>query len=664
MALSAKVGVFTANTVTGNQPVTGVGFQPKALIFFAGNLTADGNGAGGMQALGFAASSSQREAVASALDDGVGSSNSGIDLATACIVLLTDGTPTVDAIADFVTMDVDGFTINWTDAPASAVKINYIALGGSDITNVEVGNWTGPTTAGIPKDHPKTGMAFQPDMVLFAPARNVTATGTAVTGANGLSGFTKFGGTFQQVGMARATPDASTTNNRQYERIDKALVSVSTVLALEATAVSFNSDGWTLNFTTVATSSVLIPYLAIKGGQWKFGSDSTPTATGSQVKSGIGFVPRLLMVFGLFSSASTSLGVNVSSNEGVGAASSAAAARAISLGVASTGLVAKNRAADAKIISAIDSGLTLRQEASVTSLDADGWTLNFTTVQGTAREYLWLAAGEVSSPPVNSTPPSAGGGLYVGGVLTTNDGTWSNAPTSFTYQWQRDTLGDLVFSNIASATLASYTLAGADQSCNIRCVVTATNAGGSVPANSNSVGLIGPSYPEPVQDGRVEPCANATSETFTAGANVPVNTVAPAVTGSKFDGATLSATTGTWTFVPTGFTYQWQRADDAGFTTNVTSIGANVNTYALTSSEITKYVRCRVTASNVDGSGAPANSNTMGAIGPAYAEPVQDGRVNVVSPAPTESYVDPTVVTVFVSGGAMALMLARRMIRH
>lgn len=39
----------------------------------------------------------------------------------------------------------------------------------------------------------------------------------------------------------------------------------------------------------------------------------------------------------------------------------------------------------------------------------------------------------------------------------------------------------------------------------------------------------------------------------------PVNTVAPAVTGTAQVGQTLSCTTGTWDNSPSGYTYQWQR---------------------------------------------------------------------------------------------------------
>jgi hypothetical protein len=68
--------------------------------------------------------------------------------------------------------------------------------------------------------------------------------------------------------------------------------------------------------------------------------------------------------------------------------------------------------------------------------------------------------------------------------MSCTNGTWANAPTSYTYQWQRDTV------NIAGATAATYTTVAADETHSLRCQVTAHNAGGnSTPANSNAVAV-------------------------------------------------------------------------------------------------------------------------------------------------------------------------------
>lgn len=95
-----------------------------------------------------------------------------------------------------------------------------------------------------------------------------------------------------------------------------------------------------------------------------------------------------------------------------------------------------------------------------------------------------------------------------------------------------------------------------------------------------------------------------------ASVSAPSNSVAPAVTGTAQVGQTLTTTDGTWTGSPTSYSYQWQRADDSGFTTNVTSIGSNQNTFTLTVSESGKYVRCQVTATNAGGS-ATANGTQI-----------------------------------------------------
>jgi len=68
------------------------------------------------------------------------------------------------------------------------------------------------------------------------------------------------------------------------------------------------------------------------------------------------------------------------------------------------------------------------------------------------------------------------------------------SPT-FTYQWQRNG------SDISGATSAAYTLQISDESQTIRCVVTASNAGGSASANSGTISPTAPTsttYPTEV----------------------------------------------------------------------------------------------------------------------------------------------------------------------
>jgi hypothetical protein len=84
--------------------------------------------------------------------------------------------------------------------------------------------------------------------------------------------------------------------------------------------------------------------------------------------------------------------------------------------------------------------------------------------------------------------------------------------------------------------------------------------------------------------------------------SLPVNIVAPAVTGTATVGQTLSTTNGTWTGAPAPtFTYQWQR-DGADIS------GATSSTYLLVEADIGNPIRCVVTATNPLGA-VSANSN-------------------------------------------------------
>ncbi len=91
--------------------------------------------------------------------------------------------------------------------------------------------------------------------------------------------------------------------------------------------------------------------------------------------------------------------------------------------------------------------------------------------------------GAAYTIPVNSVAPVIGGGTS-GPWSVTNTGTWSaapNAPDSFTYQWQDDTV------NIPGATLSTAAANLVASGHAIRCLVTAINeAGSSVAVASNS----------------------------------------------------------------------------------------------------------------------------------------------------------------------------------
>ena len=92
--------------------------------------------------------------------------------------------------------------------------------------------------------------------------------------------------------------------------------------------------------------------------------------------------------------------------------------------------------------------------------------------------------------------------------------------------------------------------------------------------------------------------------------SAPVNTVAPAVTGTATFGSTLTTTNGTWTGAPAPtFAYQWFRSPSTSIS------GATSSTYVLVAADVGFGIFCRVTATNsIAPSGVTADSNTTATV--------------------------------------------------
>ena len=217
------------------------------------------------------------------------------------------------------------------------------------------------------------------------------------------------------------------------------------------------------------------------------------------------------------------------------------------------------------------------------------WIVTLTALVATGA----VAQAAFAVAPVNTAPPVISGTPQVGQTLTTTNGTWSNSPTSFAYQWLRCNAGGNACVNVANGTARTYTLVGADAGRTIRVRVTATNADGSASAQSD----------------QTEPVAPATS---TAG---PRNTEPPTITGTPKVGQTLTANEGSWTASPTSYTYQWQRCD-ADIASCAPVTGATGKTYGVATADLGFRLRVAVTARNARGS-ATANSAITAIVAPA-----------------------------------------------
>ena len=297
-------GSFLANTSTGNQSITGVGFQPKVILFLS-DQKADPQGFhnDARATIGVGISSTSRFAIGYS-----GSANAanpfvwGISSGTKCI-LHVKGFPSVSIAADFVSQDVDGFTVNWTTAPATATRIFYVALGGSDVL-VSAGNFA---LSGSTGNQSITGTGWQPDLVMFAgDASSDTENTSGKQSYNTVIGFATSSSnqfTIGRYGKGGTTPTSAggiQVGDKCFARLSNA-----TTLDVAASFVSMDSNGFTIDVTNAGSRRIY--YLAIKGVKASILSFSEPVATGTTTVTGVPFTPTTGLFFSMNKASTTSI---------------------------------------------------------------------------------------------------------------------------------------------------------------------------------------------------------------------------------------------------------------------------------------------------------------------------------------------------------------------
>ncbi len=96
---------------------------------------------------------------------------------------------------------------------------------------------------------------------------------------------------------------------------------------------------------------------------------------------------------------------------------------------------------------------------------------------------------------------------------------------------------------------------------------------------------------------------------------VPVSTGPAAITGtSTAVGQTLTVTNGTWSWLPTSYTYQWQRCETADASSCSDIANATASSYVITSDDAGKRMRVLVKAINLNGTSASAAASNVQAI--------------------------------------------------
>jgi len=208
----------------------------------------------------------------------------------------------------------------------------------------------------------------------------------------------------------------------------------------------------------------------------------------------------------------------------------------------------------------------------------DGGSLVLTVTDG--GETRSVSAPIRYAAAVNTVAPVVSGGTSLGSTLTVANGTWTAAGGTYSRQWQRDGV------NIAGQTGTTYDIVQADSGADIRCIVTYTNSGGAVSANSNAV----------------------TAQVFAA----PIISGVPLISGTEQVGQTLTTTPASVTGNPTpSRTWQWERS-------GTPISGATSATYDLVAADEGETITVVQTETNALGAD-DAESAATGAIAAAPA---------------------------------------------
>jgi hypothetical protein len=254
--VDATVVEIAAKTTTGTQAYTGVGFQPDALVICQTNRTATGIARGNIF-FGFGVSDGTNDFAAAFFgDDNVGTTIESSKLDTGSAVLLVNSSGVLlEATVD--SLDADGFTLDFTTASGAAPKAFVLCLKGGQF---KVGNDTQPTSVGTKAT---TGTGFEPVGLVTITANSDDES----TDNDGQFGIGAVGPAVTDQWAYYIAQDGGqgSSNNGSELVTDSCVVNGFWTPAInsEGHLDSFDSDGFTLDWSDVDTTQRIFGYLAI-----------------------------------------------------------------------------------------------------------------------------------------------------------------------------------------------------------------------------------------------------------------------------------------------------------------------------------------------------------------------------------------------------------------
>ena len=400
----------TVSTAPYTQDVTTTdlgGLTPKAAIIIGSRAITDATAvAHNVVSYGACTGATNEWVVAASDEDAVADSDNDCFFDDDfCVLFVNPGDQTVDGSAEFSAFIANGLTINWTDAPAGAYFLTVIFFAGTDLS-AYAASFT--HTAALDVAEAITAPGFRPTDVLLA-----YTTGVSTTDGNNTQYMLSLGlvhdaagtVTMRSLTWGHQVTAAAGQDNSQF-RTDYCLGNVqpsdgALIRAYDASA--FGANGFSLT-KRIFGGDRGIGYLALAFGgvvsSW-VGTVTTPTATGNRADTGPGFKPQAVVM--LMGGAEVAATAYTDGRGGIGGVSAITATAQQSVAWASEDAAATMNTqslADDQAVNLPDHAGAALIAATYVSLDATGFTLNYSAVSATAKLWPALVIGAVSAQSV------------------------------------------------------------------------------------------------------------------------------------------------------------------------------------------------------------------------------------------------------------------------
>jgi hypothetical protein len=184
--------------------------------------------------------------------------------------------------------------------------------------------------------------------------------------------------------------------------------------------------------------------------------------------------------------------------------------------------------------------------------------------------------------PANTSPPIVSGLAVENQILSATQGSWTQMPTGYAYQWLLCATNGTGCQAVSGATSATYTTVAANDGHTLEVRISATNSRGTTTAMSRPTSIV---------------------------VGMPAITKVPHITGRARVGRQLVAVHGSWRGSPQTFQFQWLRCNASGGSC-VDIIRATHPKYRVTKRDARHRLRVVITAANVAGSKTATSRST------------------------------------------------------